>query len=79
MSYRDVYIAEQTMDQSVAERLHQAETRRLVRQLTPSRQNGLSREGRWLVCKLGYLLVTLGAWLERFGQPASCRAEGETG
>lgn len=78
MTYRDVYIAEQTMNSNVEERLRQAEAKRLVRRLALPHRSGLSRQLRLLVCELGYLLVSLGAWMERYGQPQYQGLEGKT-
>ena len=63
MSYRDVYIAERTMDQRVAERHRLAEAKHLARMARQGQPGGLAWHGRWLVCELGFRLVALGAWM----------------
>jgi hypothetical protein len=35
----------------------------------PRRPGGLAWHSRWLVCRLGYQLVALGAWLEAYSLP----------
>jgi predicted RNA-binding protein associated with RNAse of E/G family len=75
MSYRDVYIAERTMHLRVEERLQQAEVRRMQQEQTSPIRGWLSRQNRMLVCELGYRMVVIGAWLERYGLPQSHRLE----
>jgi hypothetical protein len=43
MNYRDVYIAEETMERLVEERLRQAKAARLARQIRPQRQSSVQR------------------------------------
>jgi hypothetical protein len=69
MSYRDVYIAERTMDQRVAERHNVADARHLARLARQGQPGGLAWHGRWMVCRLGFRLVALGAWLEGHSLP----------
>jgi hypothetical protein len=66
MSLGDCFQAEQEMDLKVAERLGQAEARRLARIAKEGQPAGLSWQCRWLLCGLGYRLVALGARLEEF-------------
>jgi len=64
--YRDdLYVAESTMFQRVEERVDQARSRALVRQLSAGQHGLLSRSGRRLVFQLGHLLVALGQRMER--------------
>jgi hypothetical protein len=54
------------MEQSVEERLREAEGRRLARMAAPSGQRPVPERIRWLACELGYHLVSLGARLEEY-------------
>ena len=69
MSYGQVYIAQRTMDVDAEEKLRNAESWRTRRQARSHQTGSLSRQGRLLLCQLGYLLVALGARLEAYGLP----------
>jgi hypothetical protein len=69
MSYGQVYIAQRTMDVDAEEKLRNAEAWRTRRQARSHQTGSLSRQGRLLVCQLGYLLVALGARLEAYSLP----------
>jgi hypothetical protein len=77
MSYGELYVAERTMDSRVEENLHDANNRRLARQLRPPHDRALPRQFRWMVCKLGYQLVSLGAKLEQASMVQVRGLEGE--
>ncbi|HSR34914.1 MAG TPA: hypothetical protein VLY63_30475 [Anaerolineae bacterium] len=66
MSLGECYQAEREMDLKVAERLGQAEARRLARRAKVGQPAWLSWRFRWWLCGLGYRLVALGARLEEF-------------
>jgi hypothetical protein len=78
MMDNNVYIAKRSVDLYVEARQREAATRRLARQMKASRQEGLPRWFRLLVCDLGYLLVSLGARLVEYGLPPYYRAKVET-
>lgn len=61
----DPFSAERLMHHKVREEHRRADARRLARLLAPRRPAPFSRSLRWPVCKLGYWLVSAGAWLER--------------
>lgn len=73
MLHPDFAVAEMVMEKAVAERLHEAETYRLLRQTKARRSSWLFRQGCWLLSRFGHLLVTLGQRLQQYGsaQPAS--------
>jgi len=79
MSYRDVYIAERTMELNVEKNLQDAEVRTLILQLKSARPGWLSQAARSLICSVGYRLVVLGAWLEQYSSPQSSTLEGNPG
>ncbi len=79
MSYRDVYIAERTMFRRLEENRQEVEVRRLIHQLNASRPGWLSRAFRALLCEVGYRLVVLGAWLERYSSSQPSTLEGNAG
>ena len=69
MSYGQVYIAQRTLDVDMEEKLRNAEAWRTRRQAWSQQTGSWSRQGRLLVCQLGYLLVALGARLEAYSLP----------
>ena len=69
MSDGDWYVAKRMMDLRVAEEHNLADGRELARLARQGRPGGLVWHGRWLVCRLGYQLVALGAWLEGHSLP----------
>lgn len=77
----DPFTAERLMVHKVREERQRAEMRRLARLAQPRRQRPLSRQLRWPVCKLGYRLVSLGAWLEQHSmvQPGQLTAKPSRG
>lgn len=60
----DGWLAEREMNMHVRDARAQAETRRLVRLVRMQRNQGLSWELRWMMCRLGLRLVALGARIE---------------
>lgn len=71
MTYRDVYIAERTMNSRVDENLRKAEARRLARQVQGSQGGGTRFYSRALV-GLGERLVAWGGGLQaRYSRTAS--------
>jgi hypothetical protein len=77
MSFDDFFLAERTMQMRVDEELSQADGQRLVRLARPRHRPWLFRQGRLVLCELGYLLVVLGARLEEYGLPPSQPLKGE--
>ena len=69
MSDGDWYMAKRMMDLRVAEEHNLAKGRELGRLTREGQPGGLVWQGRWLVCRLGYRLVALGAWLEGHSLP----------
>ncbi len=65
MSYRDVYIAEKTMERRVQENLQEAEQRHMVRELQAGRARWFIRLACKLGCWLAARLITAGKTLER--------------
>jgi hypothetical protein len=57
MLYQDPYMAEEVMEMQVKDRLHQAEVRRLLRQIRGDRRAWLRRHVARLLYELGNLLV----------------------
>ena len=68
MTFGDCFLAETDMNRRVAEERSRADAKHLARRLRSGRQGRLSRQCRWLLCRLGYRLVGLGVWLERYSQ-----------
>ena len=62
----ELYVAESMMFQRVEERLGEARSRALVRQLSAGQQGVLSRSGCRLLCQLGRFMVALGRRMERY-------------
>lgn len=62
----ELYVAESMMFQRVEERLGEARSRALVRQLSAGQRGVLSRSGCRLLCQLGRLPVALGRRMERY-------------
>jgi hypothetical protein len=69
MSYKDVYIAEQTMENNVQENAQKAEARRLARELNASHQSWLSRATCCLGQRLAHWLIETGQKLDRATLP----------
>ncbi len=67
----DLYLAERTMQMSVAEHLQQAKSRSLARLVAGEPQAWLSRHGYRALREMGRQLVALGTWLESLGLPQS--------
>jgi hypothetical protein len=67
MSDIDLYLAERTMQMSVAEHLQQARARRLARLIAGEPQSWLSRHWYRALREMGRQLVALGTRLERLG------------
>jgi hypothetical protein len=64
----DLYVAERSMEGRLEERRSRAESRYEARQMRSQSQPSFGL-GRRLACELGYRLVAMGAWLERYGYP----------
>jgi hypothetical protein len=62
----DLYVAESTMFQRAEERVGEARSRALMRQLSAGQQGVLSQSSRRLLGQLGRLLVALGLRMERY-------------
>lgn len=60
MNSQELYVAERTMHSRLAERRDQ---------IGSGGPGWLSRQSRWLLCEVGYLLVALGARLEAYTLP----------
>jgi hypothetical protein len=73
MLHPNYVVAKVLMEERVAERLHEAETYRLLRQIRARRSSWLFRQGCWLLAQSGHLLVTLGQRLQQYdsAQPVS--------
>lgn len=63
MAYPEVYLAVRDMDARIADAHRSAESWRLARLTQQGKPGWLAWNGRWLLCGLGFRLVTLGAWL----------------
>lgn len=70
MEMGDFYSNERLMQLRVAEERSQARARGLHRTESPSRR-WLPRQGCWLLCQMGRMLVMLGRRLEQYGLPPS--------
>jgi hypothetical protein len=64
----DLYVAERGMEGRLEERRGRAESRYEARQMRSLGQSSFGL-GRRLACELGYRLVSMGAWLERYAYP----------
>ena len=67
MVYVNPYLFKMMMDMKVEETLREAETRRLLRQAGIDRRGWLLRQGCWLLCGVGRLMVILGQRLQQYG------------
>ena len=77
MFYDSWYLAKVLMDMNVQEVARRRERRRLLREAGVHKRGWLSRQGCWLLCQLGRLLVALGQQLEQYGQPGILLLEGQ--
>lgn len=70
--FLDLYLAEREMEVQLKERRNWAKSRYQARQMRSQDQPsfGLARR---LACEVGYRLVAMGAWLERYGYPIEGR------
>jgi hypothetical protein len=66
MIYGDPNLFKVLMDIKVEETLREAETRRSVRQASIDRRGWLLRQGCWLLCQVGRMLVNLGRRLQQY-------------
>ena len=71
----DPFLFKVMMDMKVEETLREAETRRLLRQASIDRHGWLFRQGCWLLCQAGRLLVILGRRLQEYGTSQSVSLE----
>lgn len=69
MLQSDYHLASILMDMKVEEILLEGETHRLLHQVGVSRRGWLSRQGCWLLSRLGCGLVTLGERLQQIDVP----------
>jgi hypothetical protein len=69
MSYNDYHFGDRLMDLRGQEERHQAELRRLQHEAGSAHPGRLSRHWRWLLSRLGSLLVSLGVRLPHAGLP----------
>lgn len=65
------HLVERLMDMNVEEAQREAEVAALARQATTGKQGRLHRVRRWLLSRLGHLLVTAGERLVEYGLPRS--------
>lgn len=63
--YPYAFFAQRLIELRVEEALRAAERNRLLREAGIQRQGWLSRQGCWLLCQLGRLLVALGQRLQK--------------
>ena len=75
MLHANPYLVQKLMEIKVVERLRQAETHRLVLLMGGGRSRRPVRTTRWLLCRLGEALVSLGRWLQQSYAPC-CRSVG---
>ena len=73
MVYGDPNLFKVLMDIKVEETLREAETRRLLHEAGIDGRGWLLRQGCWLLCQVGRLLVNLGQRLQQYdaSQPVS--------
>lgn len=71
MLQSDYHLASILMDMKVEEILLEGETHRLLHQVGVSRRGWLSRQGCWLLGRLGCGLVALGQRLQQVEVPQS--------
>jgi len=72
----DPYSVERIMHHKVREEHERIENQRLARLVRPPQRQRVSRQLRWPVCRLGYFLVWLGAWIEQHSLMQPQRLEG---
>ena len=65
MSYRDVYIAEETMHERLEENRAEVEHRRLVQRMEAGNPRWYTRLACWLGCRIAAQLIATGKALER--------------
>ena len=71
MSDPSYHFAERLMDMNVEEAQREAEGAVLARQATTGQQGRLQRARRWLLSRLGHVMVTAGQRLVDYGLPRS--------
>lgn len=71
MSDPGFHFVERLMDMNVEEAQREAERAALARQATTGDQSWLHRARRWLLSRLGQLMVTAGKRLVDYGLPRS--------
>ena len=76
MWLREAYVQEKTRDRQLKESMQQAETHRLARELRKDHPRWVVRQGRWLLCQSGRLLLAAGRRLEQRGLPQGRLVEG---
>ena len=76
MWLREAYVQEKTRDRQLKESRHQAKTHRLARELRKEHPGWVARQGRWLLCQSGRLLLAAGGRLEQQGLPQTRLVEG---
>ena len=75
MWLREAYVQEKTRDRQLKESRQQAKTHRLARELRNEHPGWVARQGRWLLCQSGRLLLAAGRRLERQGLPQTSLVE----
>ena len=76
MASQTVYSTQVILKRHLEERRQQADTHRLARELRKEHPGWVARQGRWLLCQTGRLMLAAGRRLERQGLPQTSRIEG---
>ena len=76
MWLREAYVQEKTRDRQLKESMQRFETHRLARELRQEHPRWVARQGCWLLCQAGRLLLAAGRRLERQGLPRTSLVEG---
>lgn len=80
MIHGDLYCAEKTMHRRLQDERHNFEALRLSRKARLAGalpQGWMARQGCWLLCQMGRLLVAMGLRLEQYGLTQTLSLEGE--
>lgn len=75
----DLFFLEREVQTRMQEAQRDAENRRLLRSVKMDQRRWLPRQGCWLLCQLGRLLVALGQHLQRYGHPQTFTLNGQAG
>ena len=76
MTYRDAYLAEEIVTSRLEARRQQTEIHRLVHEAQTDHPGWVARQGCWLLCQTGRLLLAAGRRLEQWGLPQTRLVEG---